>query len=297
MPVIGWAWIVTLIAAAHEGAHGAPQVAFLLLIGLAAAVAVATQWVSRAGLLLGQTPGVNLEAVRGTPSVWLVAHLDSKSQPVPILVRAAAIVACGIIWLAGVTLAAAQMAGVLVPGAWHPVALIGTLAGLVVAVCTVGAASPGALDNASGVAAVLLAAARVDPSVSLGVLLTSAEELGLAGARAWVRDQPRTAPVINCDTIDDRGYLTIMHSHGRPERLIRAFEQRAVRPRRVLPGILVDSIAFAEAGWDAVTVSRGTLATLARVHRRADAPAALTGAGVADAVSAIAEAIGRLSHV
>jgi hypothetical protein len=103
--------------------------------------------------------------------------------------------------------------------------------------------------------------------------------------------------VINCDTIDDGGYLTIMYSHGRPERLIRAFEQRAVRPRRVLPGILVDAVAFAEAGWEAVTVSRGTLATLARVHRQSDTPAALAGTGVADAADAVAEAVGHLSHV
>jgi hypothetical protein len=138
---------------------------------------------------------------------------------------------------------------------------------------------------------VLLVAERIDRSVPLGVLLTSAEELGLAGARAWVREQSTRTPVINCDTIDDRGYLTIMHSHGRPERLIRAFERRAVRARRVLPGILVDSIAFAEAGWDAVTVSRGTLSTLARVHRRIDAPEVLSGSGVAEAADVIAEAL------
>src|SRR5438105_3101378 len=30
---------------------------------------------------------VNLEARRGAPNLWLVAHLDSKSQTVPMLVR------------------------------------------------------------------------------------------------------------------------------------------------------------------------------------------------------------------
>jgi hypothetical protein len=280
--------------------YEAPPVAFLLLVGLAVVVAVAVQWVSRDGLLRGNAAGVNLEARRsapGAPTVWLVAHLDSKSQPIPILARAFCLVVCGLVWLAGVVIASLQMAGIQMHHPWQPLALVGVLAGIVVGISTVGAASPGALDNATGVAAVLLAAERIDPRVPLGVLLTSAEELGLAGARAWVRDQPLRAPVINCDTVDDHGYLTVMHSHGRPERLIRAFERRAVRPRRVLPGILVDSIAFAEAGWEAVTVSRGTLTTLARVHRRADTAAALTGAGVDDAANAIAEAVGRLSHV
>jgi Zn-dependent M28 family amino/carboxypeptidase len=229
---------------------------------------------------------VNLEAKRGTPRIWLVAHLDSKSQPIPILVRAAAIVACVTLWVALVAMAALQ-----VKAGWPLMTLAAVLAGLPVAISTIGSASPGALDNATGVAAVLLAAQRVDRSVPLGVLITSAEELGLAGSRAWVRAQPSKAPVINCDTIDDHGYLTIMHSHGRPERLIRAFERRAVRARRVLPGILVDSVAFAEAGWDAVTVSRGTLATLARIHRPTDTPAGLRGRGVAEAADIIAEAL------
>ncbi len=264
-----------------------PAAALTVLIAGALVIALGARWLQREGVLGGKTPGVNLEAKRGEPAIWLVAHLDSKSQPIPILVRAVAIVACIVIWIAMVAMAALRVEGL----AWQVATLAAVLAGLPVAISTVGANSPGALDNATGVASVLLAAERVDRSVPLGVLITSAEELGLAGARAWVREHPMKAPVINCDTIDDRGYLTIMHSHGRPERLIRAFQRRAVRARRVLPGILVDSIPFAEAGWDAVTVSRGTLATLARIHRRIDTPEALSGSGVAEAADVIAEAL------
>jgi Peptidase family M28 len=275
-PVAGIAWILTALAS-----YWYPPFIVTALV-----IAIAAQWLQKRGVLRGRTPGINLEAQRGTPAVWLVAHLDSKSQPIPILVRAAAIVACVILWGAMVLMAILR-----VTDGWHVATLAAVLAGLPVAISTVGSASPGALDNATGVAAVLLAAQRVDRSVPLGVLITSAEELGLAGARAWVRAQTSKAQVINCDTIDDRGYLTIMHSHGRPERLIRAFEQRAVPARRVLPGILVDSVAFAEAGWDAVTVSRGTLATLARVHRPSDTPSRLLGGGVAQVAELIAQAL------
>jgi hypothetical protein len=281
-PAAGFAWIVTALIAGRS-----PAVSLTVLIAGALVIALGARWLQRDGVTRGKTPGVNLEAKRGEPAVWLVAHLDSKSQPIPILVRAVAIVACIIAWIVLVVLSALRVEGL----AWQIATLAAVLAGLPVAISTVGAKSPGALDNATGVAAVLLAAERVDRSVPLGVLITSAEELGLAGARAWVRQQPTKAAVINCDTIDDHGYLTIMHSHGRPERLIRAFERRAVQARRVLPGILVDSIAFAEAGWDAVTVSRGTLATLARVHRRIDTPEALNGSGVAGAADVIAEAL------
>ena len=275
-PAAGITWILTALAS-----YWYPPFIVAALV-----IAVAAQWLQERGVLRGRTPGINLEAKRGTPAVWLVAHLDSKSQPISILVRAAAIVACVILWGAMVVMAVLR-----VTDGWHVLTLAAVLAGLPVAISTVGSASPGALDNATGVVAVLLAAQRADRSVPLGVLITSAEELGLAGARSWVRAQPSKAPVINCDTIDDRGYLTIMHSHGRPERLIRAFERRAVRARRVLPGILVDSVAFAEAGWDAVTVSRGTLATLARIHRPTDTPAGVSGCGVAEAADIIAEAL------
>jgi len=280
-PAAGVTWILTALTS-YQFRYAALAV---LVIG-ALIIVIGARYLQRQAILRGKTAGANLEARRGDPAIWLVAHLDSKSQPIPILVRAAAIVACVIIWVAMTAMAVFH-----VKAGWDAVTIAAVLAGLPVAISTVAARSPGALDNATGVATVLLAARRVDPSVPLGVLITSAEELGLAGARAWVRAQTAKGQVINCDTIDDHGYLTIMHSHGRPERLIRAFEQRAVRVRGVLPGILVDSVAFAEAGWDAVTVSRGTLGTLARVHRRADTPDKLTGRGVAEAADIIAEAL------
>jgi hypothetical protein len=68
----------------------------------------------------------------------------------------------------------------------------------------------------------------------------------------------------------------------------------AARARRLLPGILVDAVALADAGWRAVTVSRGSLATLARIHTAADALPRLRGDGVAAAaalLAALAEAL------
>ena len=54
------------------------------------------------------------------------------------------------------------------------------------------------------------------------------------------------------------------------------------RPRRLLPGILTDGVALADAGWDVVTVSRGTLRTLARIHGPRDTVDLLTGIGVVE---------------
>jgi hypothetical protein len=70
----------------------------------------------------------------------------------------------------------------------------------------VGQRSAGALDNASGVAAVLDAAAALSPALPIGVLIADAEELSLAGARAWARSRP-AGVALNCDSVDDDGSL------------------------------------------------------------------------------------------
>jgi hypothetical protein len=57
---------------------------------------------------------------------------------------------------------------------------------------------------------------------------------------------------------------------------------------------LVDGVAFADAGWEAVTVSRGTVATLGRIHRPADRADRMTGIGVEAAAKAIVRAVSEL---
>jgi hypothetical protein len=56
---------------------------------------------------------------------------------------------------------------------------------------------------------------------------------------------------------------------------------------------LVDGVALADAGWDVVTVSRGTLGTVARIHLPGDSLARLHGDGMALAASVIGETILR----
>ncbi len=300
-PVAGLAWIATIAAAGHLGAHGRPRAALACLVGAALVVVAGARWAARRGVLavpFGRRRGVNLvgrRAPRDPPAVWLVAHLDSKSQPVPMLARVLGITIVVGCWGAAIAVAAAQTGGWAPGGWWVGVTLLGVLAGLPVAASVVGAASPGAVDNASGVAAVLLAARRLAPSLPVGVLLTSAEELGLAGARAWLAATPpaRDAVILNCDGVDDRGYLSVMYSHRRPTRAVDAFP--GARARRVLPGILVDAVAFADAGWDAVTVCRGTVGTLARIHSARDTADRLDGTGIVEAATALAGATERLT--
>lgn len=257
---------------------------------------IATRMVRRPRYFLSSAR--NLIAVRGeAPRVWLMAHLDSKSQPVPTLVRVAGIMVASSAML--LTIAASFIPRVYDLGNvfWLPVTLAGAVGSLAVLASTVGNRSRGAVDNATGVAAAMMTAAGAPAATSIGVLLTSGEELGLAGAWAWVREQAdRHAArlvrnVINFDGLDDVGTLTCMSD---PDDPLRAGLQSAasrsgllLRSRRVLPGIMVDASALARSDWNAVTVSRGNFSTLARIHTASDVPERLTGTGVAEAVEVV----------
>jgi hypothetical protein len=321
-PLAGLMLLATVALSGNLGFHGSPRRALAAMLPGLVAIGAFARWSARRGVLdapVMQRKGVNLVATRGVgwPRVWLVAHLDSKSQPVPIGLRAAAIVLGAVASVGLVGLAFAGIAGSVWAHAgsasWVVATVVGVLGALPIVATTVGDRSPGALDNASGVVSVVLAAEALPPTANVGVLLTSAEELGLAGARAWLRMAVRArsrvrieadAPpslAINCDGVDDLGPLTIMRG-SRAKGLARALEQAArdegahPRIRGLLPGVLVDAVAFTDAGWESVTVSRGTLGTLLRIHRPSDTAALLTGEGMAEAARVMARAATALAQ-
>ncbi|NUO63433.1 MAG: M28 family peptidase [Gemmatimonadaceae bacterium] len=301
-PLAGLVALAAIVAAGHFGAHGRPvstigvvllAAGVLALGGRALAARVTT-------LPIARDVGINLVATRGIPRAWLVAHLDSKSQPVPMLARVAGIVvaALALLALAWFGIRAAGGAEV-AERVWHAVTLAGALATLPVIASVVGARSPGAIDDASGVATVLLAIDRLPRDLPVGVLLSSAEELGMAGAQAFASSR-RPASALNVDGVDDRGGIVCMR-HGRAARprigvahAAQALAMR-VRERRTIPGILTDGVALANAGWSAVTLSRGTLATLARIHRPGDRASRVRGSGINEMARLLAQAVREIA--
>jgi acetylornithine deacetylase/succinyl-diaminopimelate desuccinylase-like protein len=232
---------------------------------------------------------VNLEAGRGSPSVWLLAHLDSKSQTVPMLVRIASSMGMAAVpLLATAVLLFSLFADRNAVTAWRAIEVSTLIVALPSILCWVRNRSPGAVDNASGVAAVLLAAQSLSSVRDLGVLITSGEELGLAGARVWAAKARPGIVALNCDTVDDAGRWRLMYTGSVPARIKVAVEaiSSSTVPKpaieRMIPGILADSMAFADKGIESVTVSRGTLGTLARVHTQRDNTSAFTGTGIAE---------------
>lgn len=237
----------------------------------------------------------------------MVAHIDSKSQTIPMLVRIASIVVAA---MAIAIMAASLMSSWLVTARgdldWSQAewllasAAIALLATIPLICCLTGNRSPGAVDNASGVISVLLAARALAARPNVGVVITSGEELGLAGARAFVESHPTRAIAVNCDTIEDGGEFRCMASGARgavAAAVRRAASRLAVNVpiRALLPGILADSVAFADAGWDSVTLSRGNIATLARVHTTSDTRERLNGTGIAKAARLLAATVEELS--
>ncbi|MGQ0714998.1 MAG: M28 family peptidase [Gemmatimonadaceae bacterium] len=300
-PLFGAVCAVLIATAGHVGWRGSAGIALGLLTGGSIALGIAARWLGRHGVLSFpwmRARSVNLVATRGQPTLWLLAHLDSKSQPVPIVVRAVAVMVVLVTLVAAIILAAVQMAGAEVRSAWPWITGVGVLASLPVAASVVQMRSPGAVDDASGVGTLLMVAESLSRSMSLGIVLTSAEELGLAGARAWV--QGRTASrAINIDGVDDSGDLRLTWTRQRPSHLIDALVANArdaglaAHAARLLPGALLDGVALADAGWQVVTVSRGTLGTVARIHMPDDSLDRMRGDGMALTASIIrATAIG-----
>ena len=247
-----------------------------------------------------RSSSVNLEATRGAPKIWLVAHLDSKSQSIPMLLRVASHIALLGVIATAVALGFLEQWGAVHGIRWNVFGILALLSALPSLLCIVGNGSRGALDNASGVAAVLIAARLISSARNVGVLLTSGEELDLAGARAWAAEPPPGAMLINCDTVDDEGGWRLMYVNH-PHALDMASQRAAkklglpLRMGRVIPGIITDSHAFETAGLPSVTLSRGTVRTLARLHTAGDNPNRLSGFGAATAARILAQMVEELS--
>ena len=237
--------------------------------------------------------GVNLQARRGNeePAVWLVAHLDSKWQPVSMIARVAGVIATALGLIGLLMLVLFRVHGY--EGVAATLVLLTWLGASPLMMSIVGSGNDGTLDNATGVATILEAAESVPPSARVGVLITDAEELGLAGVRAWMRGRPSVI-ALNCDSIDDIGRLTVMSSGTGDHDLIARMRQAAsacgepLRAMRLIPGILTDHVPLARAGWRTLTLSRGNIRTLGRVHTSRDTLQATQGTGIASAARILA---------
>jgi hypothetical protein len=235
--------------------------------------------------LRGPAPaeGVNLIAVRPRTRVttWLTAHYDSKGQPLSMAQRLAWVIAGALALAAG--LAAVVIGGSLL---WLIPGVLLAIGFLALNVAT--DRSSGAVDNATGVLTVFAALDGLPADAGVGALLLDAEELGLLGAKALVRDRGnllQDTAVINFDGIDDRGpAIALVHRPGPVAGRVTA--ALGVRPWRWLP-VVVDGLALAAGAAECVTIMKGNWDTMRVVHTPRDTPDRVT----LDGVHAVARAI------
>lgn len=233
-------------------------------------------------------PAVNLVATRSDqPRWWLVAHLDSKSQGVSLQGRVLAGAALGVGATACVVAALVHLA---VPVGWFalPPLVIAVGGAAALSIGPLRSDAPGAVDNATGILAVLAAAETLGDRRDVGLLVTGAEEFGMEGARHWVRSGGTGEGFINFDGLDDRGGFNLMTHRPRSEpdaaeqlEEVLAAQLGAagapVRRSRLPLGVFVDGGVLVTADMPGVTVSHGDWSTLGVVHTRRDTADRLTG--------------------
>ena len=240
--------------------------------------------------------GVNLIARREgspAPTTWLVAHYDSKGQPISMATRLVAVSLClfgavGLLWHAG------RLAFLIDPPFGQAVyavapALIG---GVLLSMNRVTDGSPGAVDNATALVATFMTLDLLRGPADVGVLFPDAEELGLLGARALVEERGSLldgTAVINFDGLDDRGRtIALVHRAGPLTRVLR--EELGATPAPWLP-VLVDGIELAAGVRECVTIMKGDWATTRVVHTLRDTPDRLTLTGAQGVAEGVARAL------
>lgn len=303
VPALGAIHLIGVIVATVAVTAGDP-IAALIALGVSLVLVGGLAWL--APLLIRRLPWGRVETTNWllsagsvTPRFVVVAHRDSKSQLVPIAIRAASVGASLFAWVALAIIALVQLTSGIDPAGIGPVT--GVAAALLALPLLMSPAldkSPGALDNASGLATLLGLAERLKDDDEIAFLVTDGEELGLAGARAAAAAMSPVEGIINIDGIDDRGEFLIMERHGFPRRgsaphlATALFAAARVLDlpveRRDLPlGIQVDHMPFQDAGLAALTLMRGNRRSLWRVHLPADNAGRTTGIGAADAMALV----------
>jgi Peptidase family M28 len=209
---------------------------------------------------------LNDHADPSTPHLYLVAHYDSKSQRLSLVLR---ITLFSVALSSSLIFAAMTLLGFTSP-ITNLIGLMAILTGLPLLTLDVGNRSPGAIDNASGVGLVLHLAecliGKDDPPdrlYNLTILIPSAEEFSLMGSAAYVqlhaeqldREAGRTH-VLNFDGIGVDGDLRWIGRGGElSDRIQQTCRDLNLKLGRFnMLGALYDHLPFADRGLDAVSL-------------------------------------------
>ena len=276
-------------------------VCLICLLSLSTAIFF-TQWQKRLEGLYNVGPkhrSENLVATNSmkqhdnTPAFLFVAHYDSKSQVLPISVRA---VAYGVAMVGLLGLTIATVVSLIFQG-WFPSGLLWSIVGttsfclLLLQINLTQNRSPGGFDNASGVG-MLLELARVAKAyhkkIRFTFLAAGAEEYGMCGALRYIQKHTDKYNrdltwVINLDGLGvSKDTVNVITRYGIPPVYTAKELSSALRAagkalgikvtERYFPiGVGFDSIPIASRGFEAVTLTSGDVGSVAlKVHSKQD---------------------------
>ena len=262
-----------------------------------------------------------------TPALLFVAHYDSKSQVLPIAVRA---VAYGIAIVGLIALTTVMVIEVATL-AWFPdyitrvwlsdaIVIVWSVAGtttlclLLLQINFTQNLSPGGFDNASGVG-VMLEIARVvmarGEKKSITFLAAGAEEYGMCGALRYIQahareyDQDHTY-VINLDGLGVGNGVNVVTGYGIPpirttDALTDFFRASGealgiqVSARHLPIGVGLDSIPIASRGFETVTLTAGEVGRVAlKIHSKRDTCDLLNTESLQRVGELIVDVVGRV---
>ncbi len=238
------------------------------------------------------------------PVFAVMAHVDTKSTLFSSLLTGFLVVAVVMIVFVGTAWCALAALGTVDPPRPGVVPWLLAVALLVAALDPFGDRSPGALDNASGLAVLLRCARDLprDPALDgldLRFIATGAEELGLAGSLRWIQAEERRLPrerfvLVNVDSVGAGAGLVAADVSGTfpggrsAAECVRAAARatgRNVGVARFLPGAGVDSQPVSARGFATVTLLGRVFGPAAgRMHTARDVPDRLDEAGLQAAV-------------
>ena len=215
------------------------------------------------------------------PAVWLVAHYDSKGQPVSMLIRLIGFLSLviGLVWLP--------------LGGGSTLPIIPLAVGLSILLQNrVTDNSPGAVDNATALVAVFMTLDQLPRDAEVGVVFPDAEEFGLVGARALAAERAALfadAAIINLDGLDDVGTpIAFLHRPGAIGNAV----ARSLNARRArwLP-VIVDGIALRRVARECVSILKGDARTMSIIHTPRDIVARVRLDGAASVAAGLARVL------
>ena len=250
-----------------------------------------------------------------TPAFLFVAHYDSKSQVLPIAVRA---LSYGIA-ITGLLVLTTLMLIKCFTLFWLPHYIVWGIAGitgfclLLLQINFTRNHSPGGFDNASGVG-VMLEVARVvmgrDEKIPITFLATGAEEYGMCGALRYIQVHAdaynrENTYVINLDGLGVGDGVNLVTRYGiPPTRTTKALADLfrvsgaslgiRVSDRYLPIGVGLDSIPIASHGFEVLTLTAGAVGGVAlKIHSKQDRSELLNEASLQQVGDLIVDVIER----